>query len=121
MNSLNLVGRLTKDPELRDVNVGGEDRQVCDMRIAVDSRRDDPLYLDIATWGREAAACAEHLTKGRQIAFDGELVLRESEKDGNKRSFYSGVGHVEFLSGKPENGSTNEGSAEPAGAGSEEF
>jgi single-strand DNA-binding protein len=108
MNSLNLVGRLTKDPELREVNVGGDSRSVCDMRIAVDGRRGDPLYLDIATWGKQAEACAEHLTKGRQVAFTGELMLRQSEKDGEKRSFYSGVGHVEFLSGKPAGGDADQ-------------
>lgn len=98
MNSLSLVGRLTKDPELRQVDVNEERRSVCDMRIAVDSRRGEPLYLDIASWGRQAEACAEHLAKGRQIAFTGELVLRQTEKDGQKRSYYSGVGNVEFLS-----------------------
>ena len=102
MNQLNLIGRLTRDPELRTLPSG---QAVCDMRIAVDGGRSDadPLYLDIAAFGDHGAACNRYLTKGRQVAFSGRLVYREWEtSDGNKRSKHSAIGHVEFLGKRPE-------------------
>src|SRR4051794_1061569 len=85
VNSLNLTGRLTKDPELRSMPDG---RPVCDLRIASDAPGDNgPLYLDIATFDKQAQACAQYLTKGREIAFSGRLVYREwRAEDGSKRS-----------------------------------
>lgn len=96
MNSLSLVGNLTRDPVLRHTP-GGD--PVCDLRIAVNAVGDTPpLYLDLATFGAQAEACAEHLAKGRQIAFIGRLVYREwKADDGSTRSRHSAVGRVEFL------------------------
>ena len=115
MNQLNLIGRLTRDPELRSLPDG---KSVCDMRIAVDGGRADadPLYLDIAAFGEHGAACARYLNKGRQVAFSGRLVYREWETgDGAKRSKHSAIGHVEFLGKRPEqNGDTAEDEREPA-------
>jgi len=100
VNSLNLTGRLTKDPELRAMPDG---RAVCDLRIASDAPGDnDPLYLDIATFDKQAQACAEYLSKGREVAFTGRLVYREWQtEDGAKRSKHSAIGRVEFLGAKP--------------------
>ena len=96
MNSLNLVGNLTRDPVLRFTPEGAA---VCDLRVAVDAVGDTPpLYLNLATFGPQAQACAEHLAKGRQIAFTGRLVYREWQADdGTRRSRHSAVGRVEFL------------------------
>jgi hypothetical protein len=50
---------------------------VCDLRIAVNGQKDHPpRYIDIATFGKQADACAAHLTKSRQIAVSGQLVYR---------------------------------------------
>jgi single-strand DNA-binding protein len=96
MNSLSLVGNLTRDPVLR-VTPAGE--PVCDLRIAVNAGADSPpLYLDLATFGPQAEACAQHLAKGRQIAFTGRLLYREWQApDGTSRSRHSAAGRVEFL------------------------
>ncbi len=110
MNNTSLVGRLTRDPELRDM--GESDRKVCELRIAVDGGKHDPLYIDVETFDRQAEACAEHLAKGRQVAVSGRLRYREWEAgDGSKRSKHSVIGRVEFL-GKPTDGVP--ASAEPA-------
>jgi single-strand DNA-binding protein len=54
MNRLTLVGRLTRDPELRALPSG---TSVCNMRLAVDGRRDDDtVFIDIATFGAQAQA-----------------------------------------------------------------
>ncbi len=94
INNVILVGQLTADPELRELPDG---RSVCDLRLAVNDRRDKPAtFIDVATFGEEAERCAEHLAKGRQVGVIGRLVYREWEKDGAKRSKHSVVGRVAF-------------------------
>jgi single-strand DNA-binding protein len=94
VNTVTLVGQLTSDPVLRAMSDG---RNVCDLRLAVNDRRDQPpLFIDVATFGPEADACAEYLTKGRAVAVTGRLVYQEWEKDGVKRSKHQVVGRVTF-------------------------
>lgn len=112
---INLIGRLTKDPELR--TVGDDQRAVCELRIAVsDGGSDRPtLYIDVSTFDRQAEACAKHLAKGRQVAVAGRLAYREWQTEsGARRSKHSVIGRVEFL-GRPngaEASSEREGSAD---------
>jgi single-strand DNA-binding protein len=105
MNNVNLIGRLTRDPELKEIGGG---RSVCEMRVAVDNpgrggERGEPTYVDVSTFGGQAEACASHLTKGRQVAVSGRLAFREwTGRDGSKRSAHSVRGRVEFLGSKPD-------------------
>jgi single-strand DNA-binding protein len=98
VNTVTLVGQLTADPELRKLPDG---RSVCDLRLAVNDHKDQPpLFVDVATFGMGADACAEYLAKGRAVAVTGRLVYQEWEgKDGVKRSKYQVVGRVTFGSG----------------------
>ena len=122
MNQVNLIGRLTRDPELR--SLGDSDRDVCELRIAVDNGKSregvdrDPTYVDVATFDAAARACVGHLTKGRQVAVSGRLVYREWEADdGSKRSKHSVLGRVEFLGSAPSaNGSGETESKSPPAA-----
>lgn len=82
MNTVCLIGNLTRDPELRDA---GENK-VASLRIAVSGRRkqgeewvDVPNFFDVTVWGRQAELAAEHLEKGRQIAVTGRLQSSEYE------------------------------------------
>jgi single-strand DNA-binding protein len=101
MNNINLIGRLTRDPELRELK-GGE-TVLCAMRIAIDNAargggRGEPTYVDVACFGAQAKACAGHLAKGRQVAVSGRLVFREwAGRDGRRRSAHSVQGKVDFL------------------------
>jgi single-strand DNA-binding protein len=99
MNRLTLVGRLTRDPELRALPSG---TSVCNMRLAVDGHRDDDtVFIDIATFGAQADACARYLTQGRQVSFDGRLAYHQwTAEDGTARSKHSAIGHVGFLAGQ---------------------
>lgn len=113
MNQLSLIGHLTRDPQLRTLSDG---RAVCDLRLAVNGGRDArPLFIDVATFGPQAEACARYLAKGREIAFTGRLAYSEWESDGAKRSKHSGVGRVEFR-GRPAGGDTEPKTASPAPA-----
>ncbi len=79
VNSVTLVGRLTADPNLRALPDG---RPVCDLRLAVDDAQDKPLFIDVATFGPGAEACARHLIKGRQVAVVGRLAYRVAGQGG---------------------------------------
>lgn len=90
LNRVTLVGRLTRDPELRQT-AGGT--SVCSIRLAVTSRQnrggewsDQSNYFDITVFGRQAETAQTYLSKGRRIGVDGRLSWREWEaKDGTKR------------------------------------
>ncbi|MCC6831029.1 MAG: single-stranded DNA-binding protein [Thermoleophilia bacterium] len=91
LNRVTLVGRLTRDPELRHTSGG---QAVCSMRLAVTSRgRDDAgnwtdksNFFDVTVFGRQAETATNYLTKGRRVGVDGRLSWREWEaQDGGKR------------------------------------
>jgi single-strand DNA-binding protein len=95
INSIVLVGQLTADPALKQTPEG---RSVCELRMAVNDRRDQlPMFIDVATFGAGADACAQHLAKGRQVAVTGRLILEQwTAKDGSKRSKHQVLGPVSF-------------------------
>ena len=77
VNSVTLVGNLTADPVLKQLD---DDRKVCNLRVAVNDQKDQPpMFIDVATFGAQADACAKYLAKGRAVAVTGRLVYREWE------------------------------------------
>jgi single-strand DNA-binding protein len=98
MNSVNLVGRLTKGPELSE----RDGTKVCDLRIAVNGRgKMPPLYIDVASFNRQAEACAEHLAKGSRVGVAGSLRLSQWQSNGSPRSRHSVVAReIQFLDTK---------------------
>lgn len=102
MNDVSLIGRLTRDPELRTTRNGTD---VATLRLAVDRRRrdDGAVFVDITCFEGQARACADHLAKGRQVAISGRLELDQwKADDGTNRSrLYVIAQSVQFLGGKP--------------------
>jgi single-strand DNA-binding protein len=97
MNTVTMIGTLTRDPELRK---GGK-TSVCELRVAEsNARKDSPLYINVSTFGRQAEVCDEYLSKGRQVAVTGQLRFNEWEtNDGAKRSEHRiAADRVDFLS-----------------------
>ena len=93
-NVITLTGRLVRDPELRHLPDG---RPVCDLRVAVNGSGTAVTFIDVATFGKPADACAQYLSKGRQVAVTGQLVYREwTTSDGAERSKHSVIGRVTF-------------------------
>lgn len=89
INRVVLVGRLTRDPELRTTATG---RSVAEFSLAVDKRvkpQDggrDADFFRIKAWGQTADFVHNYLTKGRLVAIDGRLEQRTyQDKDGNNR------------------------------------
>jgi single-strand DNA-binding protein len=91
VNTITLVGRLTRDPELR-----GSTGSVLSIRLAYSTSRktddgweDVPNYVDVVAFARTAEALSKILERGDQIAVSGRLVWREYEtKSGEKRQTY---------------------------------
>ena len=116
MNAIHLTGRLTRDPELRQLP---QDAMVCELRLAVDGmgRGREVGYVDVAVFGKPGEAAARVLAKGWLVAVYGRLVYREwSAADGGKRSAHSIVGNVEFLAAPRSNGASAPDLAPVAGA-----
>jgi single-strand DNA-binding protein len=103
VNSVTFVGHLTADPVIKQL---ADDRKVCNLRLAVNDQKDQPpLFIDVATFGSQADACAKYLTKGRAIAVTGRLAYREWEADdGTRRSKHYVIGRVQFGGGGRPNG-----------------
>jgi single-stranded DNA-binding protein len=116
MISLNLTGRLTREPELRRVPDPSSDGQldVCQIRVAARTRRGETVYLDLSEWGASGRAAAERLSKGSMIAFTGELRFREQSGEMGTRQYLSGVGHIEFLDGRSSSGAAAGAPSGPA-------
>ena len=97
MNRITITGRLTRDPELRELPSGDS---VCNLRLAVDGLQpsNETGYIDVVSFGKPGEAAANHLTKGWLVAVDGRLQQREYETSGgDKRTAFEVVGRVEFL------------------------
>lgn len=86
MNHVNLMGRLTRDPELRHTNSG---TAVVSFTIAVEHRASQEIhtdFIDIVAWRGTAEFVSKYFVKGQMVAVHGRLSIREwTDKDGNKR------------------------------------
>ena len=90
LNHITLMGRLTRDPELRRT---GNGVAVASFSIAVDrdysgrdggERKTD--FIDCVAWRQTGEFISKYFTKGRMIVLDGRLEMRDwTDKEGNKR------------------------------------
>jgi single-strand DNA-binding protein len=121
MNSVHIIGNLGADPEIRATNSG---TSVANLRVAVNGRRkvgdqweDETTWLTVTAFGREADNIGKYLSKGRKVAVEGRISVRQYEdKDGNRRTATEIVAHrVHFLGGQSEGGQRNDRA--PAGGG----
>ena len=100
LNKCILIGRLTKDPELRYTQ---SNKAVCTFTLAVDRRFEKQTdFINIVVWGKDGENCANYLNKGKMAAVAGELHLRSYEaKDGRTAIATEVVAdQVRFLSPK---------------------
>jgi single-strand DNA-binding protein len=98
MNNVNLTGRLTKAPDRPSATTSGT--PVLDLRLAVNHRRRDPVFVDVKCWGGVAEAAADHLTKGSLVGVSGELARDEwtDKATGEPRHrYYVNARSVDFL------------------------
>lgn len=89
LNKVFLIGRLTRDPELRYTTSG---KAVATFGFAVNreylskgEKKEDTCYLNLVVWGKQAEICAEYLKKGNLIFVEGSLHYRSWETDNNEK------------------------------------
>lgn len=122
LNTVALVGNLTKDVELRYTPAG---TPVTELRIAVGDRvkrgeqwQDATYYFSVTAWGRMAENCAQYLSKGKKVGVTGKLTWREWEaQDGSKRQTVEITANsVQFLSPQSQGGGGGHDQAPPPDA-----
>lgn len=89
LNRIILMGRLTRDPELRKTQ---SDTPVCSFSLAVDrdykkdGEKKETDFIDIVAWRATAEFVSKFFTKGRMAVVEGRLQIRDwTDKEGNKR------------------------------------
>lgn len=125
INRVFLVGRLTRDVDLRFTTAG---TPVAKFSIAVNRSKksgdqwdEEVNFFDIVLWGKTAEALSKYLIKGKQVAIDGELRQSRWEQDGQSRSRVEvHASNIQLLGGAPSGGSSSGGS-QAAGSGSNRY
>jgi single-strand DNA-binding protein len=106
LNRVTLVGRLTRDPEVRYTSGG---MPIVNLGLAVNGRQKDasgqwtekPNFFDVKLFGDRFERLAQHLEKGRRVGVDGRLEWSSWETDGQKRSKVEIVANeLQFLDGR---------------------
>jgi single-strand DNA-binding protein len=122
INSVIVIGNLTRDPELKATPSG---TSVCSLRIAVNDQVKDQAsgewvekanFFTVDVFGRQAETCAQYLTRGRQVAVSGRLRWRQWEtQDGQKREAVSiAADRVQFIGPRDGGSSGGGGYQQPA-------
>ena len=108
INSVVLVGRLTKDPEMRYTQTG---KAVTRFRLAVDrafgkdeSGNRPTDFIDVVAWEKTAELCGQYLAKGAPVGVQGRIQTRSyTTQDGQPRQAFEVVAdRVAFLESRAE-------------------
>lgn len=120
MNKVFLIGRLTRDPELRYT---GSNTAVASFSLAVNRNFTNQAgereadFINIVVWRKQAENVKNYLTQGSQVAIDGRIQTRSYDDNEGKKRYVTEVvaDNVEFLGTKNSNGTaaTNTSTAEP--------
>lgn len=108
MNSINLIGNITKDIELRSTTSG---KSVVELNIAVNGiGENEVVYIPVVVWEKQAENVAKYCFKGSKIGVSGKLIQSEYEtQDGTKRRITKvQANHIEFLTKPVEKKESND-------------
>ncbi len=116
INRVFLVGRLTRDAELKSTSSG---MSIADMSLAVNRSKkqgdqwvEEANFFDISLFGRRAEALSPYLNKGTQLAIEGQLRQDRWEQDGMRRSKVSIVAtDIQLLGSRSDRDRAQSGSA----------
>lgn len=116
MNQVILIGRLTRDPELKYLQ--GSGTPVANFSVAVDREftgkdgKKEVDFIDIQVWGKSAENCTNYISKGSKVAIQGSLRIDTYQnQEGEKRKITKvNAVRVQFLDSK--NNNNNEKSFE---------
>ena len=111
MNKVFLIGRLSRDPELRHTTSG---TPVCQINVAISrpvQQGAEPQtdFINVVIWNRQAENVARYLSKGRQIAIEGRIQTRNYDNAEGRRTYVTEViaSNVEFLGSANDNNRAN--------------
>ena len=82
MNIAILMGRMTRDPELRYTSGG---KAYTNFTLAVQKTKDEAEFIDCVAWEKTAENIAEYFRKGNRILIQGRLNVSSYEQNGEKR------------------------------------
>src|SRR5690625_2498879 len=119
MNTVSLIGRLGKDPDLRYTQSG---KAVANFSLAVTRpfNREETDWFDVTCWNKTAELAAQHLAKGRQAGVTGRLQQDRWEQDGQQRTKIIVVAdNITFVGSKDDSGGGSGGGN--AGSGFDDF
>ena len=134
MNNVILIGRLTKDPELK--YIPGSGTAVSEFNLAVDRglSKDKKRELEqqgkptadfprIKVWGKQAEHCVNYLGKGRLVAVNGSIRTSSSRDEKGNMNYYTEVNafKVEFLDWSDDTAKEASGQAKNNDLSNEEF
>lgn len=107
MNKVFLIGRLSRDPELRHTTSG---MAVCQINVAISRRTGagkDPEtdFINVVVWDKQAENVSRYLAKGRQVAIEGRIQTRSYDNNEGKKTYVTEVvaSNVEFLGSASDN------------------
>jgi single stranded DNA-binding protein (ssb) len=123
LNRVILIGRLTRDPELRYTPAGVAVTQftlAVDRPFSSNQGEREADFIPIVTWRQLAETCANYLRKGRLTAVEGRIQVRNYENNEGKRVYVTEViaDNVRFLESNRDNGGQREESGGGYGGGS---
>jgi len=111
-----IVGRLTRDAELKYTNSG---QAVCHFSVATGSRRkkgdqwvEESSFWDVDLWGKQGESINQYLTKGKLVAVEGSMRQDKWEQDGQTRSKIQITANTVQLLGSSSGGGQGGGSYE---------
>lgn len=126
MNKVTLIGRITKDLELK--HIGEKNTANVKFNLAVDNYENGQKgadFIPVVVWGNQAENLCKYCGKGSQIAVNGALKIRSYDKDGVKKYvtevLADGFNGIEFLSTGNNAGGSNSGTNNNQGGFDEDF
>lgn len=121
MASVSIVGRLTRDAELKYTNSG---EAVCHFTLATDARVkkgdqwvEEPSFWEVDLWGKRGESLNQYLTKGQLLGVSGPVRIEKSEYQGKEYTRAKvNASDIQLLGGKRSEGGNSSGGSHSAEA-----
>ena len=113
MNQVTLIGRLTKNPELRYTP---NQTAVCHITLAVDRHDKNTDFINVTVYGKQAETVDRYMSKGRQIAINGRIQTGSYKNKDGKTVYTTDIiaSNVEFLGKEQANDDSQKNVPEPS-------
>lgn len=101
-NSVQLIGRLGKDPEVKTLESG---KMIASFTLATSDyyrnaqgeKVEDTQWHNVVAWGKTAELVSEYLKKGKEVAIEGKLIHRSYETNGGDKKYITEINMNEMV------------------------